>query len=475
MRKKKGEKYNVAGYLGMGLLGAAGAAALGRFLLEKTISATLTRIMTESYEKNLWEVFSASARTTPQLIVETNLRAETGKPIQRPLAGPRRMLDFSGLMFNVAQLETFPTPGDVPVDTTLVLGKRAARPLKLAIPILIAGMAYSIALSERVKVALAKVATMAGTATNTDLGPFLPAEREAATHLIVQYARTTWNKAPEILRQADMLELQFGQGAWAGASIVVSTRKIDARLRKALGIGPHQDAVSQARMPGLASPAELGRLVKELRELTGGVPIGVKLAAGNDLEKDLHWAIAAGVDVITIDGAQDATAQSYPILQDDFGLPTLYAPCRAVLFLEKKGVRNDVSLIISGGLATPGDYLKALALGADGVTIGTLALFAVTHTQVFNALPFEPPVEVVYYQGRRSQEFDAEKGARHLANYLLACIEEMKEGARALGKTALRDVNKNDLLALDERTALVTGVRPGWDQTSALKSGSGGK
>ncbi|MFZ5646633.1 MAG: FMN-binding glutamate synthase family protein [Bacillota bacterium] len=461
--------------LGLGLIGTAGAALLGRWFAGRAVKRALYRFMTDTYDENLWEVISAGIRTSPQVILETNLRSERGKTINRPIGGPKRFPDFSGLMFNVAQLSTLPVPGDVPVETSVVLGKRAARPLKLDIPIIVSAMAYGLSLSEKAKIALAKGATLAGTATNTGEGPFLASERKAARRLIIQYNRGSWNKDPEILRQADMIEIQIGQGARAGTGHVEKYREMDNEVRKRFGLRPGQDVVINARMPGLASPGQLVKIVSDLREMTGGVPIGVKIAAGNSLEEDLAFILEAGADVIAIDGAQGGTGGSLPILQDDFGLPTLYALCRAARFLEGRGVKNRVSLIISGGLKTPGDYLKALALGADAVAIGTTALFAMTHTQVLKALPFEPPVQVVYQSGRYKGRLEVEKGARHLANYLVSCAGEMKEAARALGKTALSQVSRDDLLALDRTTAEIAGVPCGMNHcyTENLSRNSG--
>ena len=458
---RKGSPFKKLGLLGLGMLGAAGAGMAGRLLARRTARRAIKKIMTEPYDKNLWELISAGSRTTPQTIVETNLRAEKGNAILRPIGAPRDFPNFSGLMFNVAQLATLPTPGDTPVDTSVVLGKSSARPLQLDIPIIISAMAYGFILSEKAKVALARGATLAGTATNTGQGPFLPPERKAADRLIIQYNRGSWTKSPAVLRQGDMIEIQVGHNARSGVGDVIRYQDLDGEVRKRLGLAPGQAAVTQARLPDLASPDGLGKLVRELREITGGVPIGVKIAAGNYLEEDLAVILEAGADVIAIDGAGAGSGLAVPILQDDFGLPTLYALCRAVHFLEKAGMRERVSLIVSGGLKTPGDYLKALALGADAAAIGTIALFALTHTQVLKTLPFEPPIQVVYQNGSLKDKFDVDQGARHLANYLRSCTEEMQEAARAAGKTALRQFTRNDLFALDEKTAAVAGVSYG--------------
>lgn len=444
------------------LAAAAGLSFLGprllRWELRRLITSYLRILMTDPYAENLWELFGAGARISPQTIIEINQRATHGRLVARPFGGPKRFPDFSGLVFNIAQLHTLPTPEEVPVDLRVTIGKKAARPLHLEIPIIISGMAYGLALSEKVKVALARAATMAGTATNTGVGPWLAEERKAARRLIVQYGRGAWNKDPRNLKKADMIEIQLGQGAIAGLEHVTRAEELTPKARKLMGLGPGQDAVVPARLPGMEKPGYLRRLVRNLRELTGGVPIGAKIGAGKYLERDLACLVEADVDAVAIDGAQGATRGSPPLIQDDFGLPTIYALVRAQRFLVNQGVRDRVSLLIGGGLFTPGDFLKALALGADAVYIGTVALFALTHTQVLHALPWEPPTQVVFAQGRYRHKLNVDLAARSLANYLKAAAAEMAAGIRALGKTSLAELGPEDLMALDPVIAEATGV-----------------
>ncbi|WP_051273706.1 FMN-binding glutamate synthase family protein [Desulfotruncus alcoholivorax] len=456
-RSKKNNKLTAI-ILGAGL-GTAGAVLLGRSLTGQVTKFITTRFMTEPYNENLWEAFSAGARITPQVIVETNIRSELGRKISRPFGGPKKFPDFSSIMFNVDQLSTLPTVLEKEIDSSVVLGKLANRPVTLDIPILISGMAYGLALSDKAKVALAKGASMAGTATNTGYGPFLPEERAAAKHLILQYNRGNWSKGPETLKKADLIEIQLGQGATAGTGEKFHRKDLDKKLIRLLGLSPGENAVVHSRMPEINSPRELGNLVNRLRETTDGVPIGVKIAAGNDLEQDMAHIIEAGADFITVDGAQGGSSGAAPILEDDCGLPTIFAVCRAARFLEQQQVRDRISLIISGGLKTPGDYLKAMALGADAVAIGTIALWAMAHTQVFKSLPFEPPVQVVFADGKDKDKLDVDKGARNLASYLLSSVAEMKLATMALGKTALNAVDKNDLFALDESTAKIANIK----------------
>jgi len=458
----KSELGRVASRLGASLLAGFGAVWLLRFMGQQATRWSMTRVMTDDYDENLAEFYSASRRVGVQNIIEANLRAEKGAAIARPLGSPRAMLDFSSLMFNVAQLAQRPTPREVHIDLSVVIGPCSKRPLKVQTPIIVSAMAYGEALSAKVKVALAKGATLGGAAINGGEGPFLPAERLAARHYILQYNRATWGKAIEELVQADAIEIQIGQGAMGGVGHSIEPAEIDATLYKALKIPRGSDAVIEARQRHTANPADFGAFVEQMRGITGGVPIGAKIAAGMDIEQDITFLVKSGVDFISIDGAQAATKGSSPTLQDDFGLPTVMALCRAVQQLEKLRARERVSLIVAGGLFTPGDFLKAMALGADAVYIGTAALFAVAHTQTLKALPYEPPTEVVWYTGRYASRFNVEQGAKHLGNFLKACREELSQGLQALGKCSLMDLSAEDLFGLSPFICEVAGVRPAW-------------
>ncbi len=444
--------------IGLSALGAAGAYILGRFVFKQFVAQSASKILAEPYDKNIFATYIMSCRINPIIMVDTSLRAETGQPVMRPTGTPFPMPGFSGMRFNSAQLYRFPTPQDVEIDTTLVLGKQAAKPLRLDIPILIAGMGYGVGLSKQAKLALAEAATKVGTAANTGDGPFTEWERAAARRLIVQYPRVKWNHDPDVLRQADMIEIQIGHCGWAGIGSKYGYDELDPELRQALGLKPGEDAVYHARLPEIAKPQDLRTLVSDLRKITGGVPIGVKLTCGNDIERDLAIVLDAGVDVISLDGGQATSHSSPAAIHDNFTLPTVSGLCRASRFLDREKARHRISLLVGGGLETPGDFLKALALGADGVYIGIIACIAMLHNQEFKALPYEPPTQLLWNTGRYKNRFNHREGARHLANFLRACVEEMRMMTRGLGKTALRDVSADDLFAIDEESAKIANI-----------------
>ncbi|QBP42445.1 FMN-binding glutamate synthase family protein [Paenisporosarcina antarctica] len=415
-------------------------------------------IMTESYEENIWEVVTASRRFHPITNVENSLRAESGKTIERPFGTARKFLNFDGLIFTPAQLATLPTSETIYIDTKIVIGPCAKKPLRLDIPILLGAMGYGVGVSEKVRIAMAKGTAAVGTATNTGKGGFLPEDRKNAKYLIIQYGKAKWSKEPEILKQGDAIEIHIGQGAEASAPYEISPEKLKGKSRGIMGLNPSENAVIPSRHKEINHKDDLKPLVKHLREVTGGVPIGVKICAGNKLEEDMESCINAEVDFISIDGGQAGTHGSAPILEDDFGLPTIYALSRAIQYLEKRKVKDKISLLVGGGFFTPGDCFKALALGANAVYMGTAPLWAMNHTQLLKTMPFEPPTQLTFDSGKLKDKFDEEEGAKSLEKFFLSFVDEMKTAVQSLGKTSITEVNTEDLVAIDELTSHITKI-----------------
>ncbi|WP_134700928.1 FMN-binding glutamate synthase family protein [Ammoniphilus sp. YIM 78166] len=427
-------------------------------LTQMILGSIIKRIMKDRYPENIWEMVTAMTRTPPTSVVENSLRAASGRIIERPFGSPRKFLHFDGLIFSPAQLATLPAPEDATVVTRITIGPAAKKPLTLDIPLLLGAWGYGIGVSEKLKIAAAKATAAVGTATNAGEGALLPEDRELAKYLIMQYSAGDWSKDPEKLRQADAIEIHIGQGASAAAASIIPPGYLKGRARDLMNLKPGEKLVIPSRHKEIQKPEDLKPLVKKLRKITEGVPIGVKICASAKLEADLEAAIYGGVDFISIDGGQAGTKGGPPILEDDFGLPTIYALSRAVQYLSKRGVKDKISLLIGGGFSNPGQCLKALALGADAVYFGTAPLWAMTHEQVTKAIPWEPPTQLVFYPGNLEEEFDEEKAATHLENFFDAYMEEITVAIRALGKTSIHDVNREDLVALDEMTSKVTKI-----------------
>jgi glutamate synthase domain-containing protein 2 len=432
-----------------------------RSITNETADKTLNRIIKDQYIENLFELVPAVKKVNPINLVELAMRAVQDAPVSRPLGSHIHFSPWDKLLFNPVHLFNLPTPENVGIQTSATIGHRAKKPLTISIPVMIAAMSFGGALSKNAKIALAKGATMAGTATNSGEAGLLKEEREAAQLFIGQYNRGGWLNSPEKYRLLDAIEIQLGQGAQGSTNQRTTAINIGEDYQEVFGLKDGEDAIIHSRLPGVNTKDEFIGLVRRLKHETG-VPVGLKIAASHHLEKELGIALEAGVDFITLDGAEGGTHGGSPTLQDDVGLPTLFAITRAVEFLTNKKARQDVNIIAAGGLVTPGQMLKALALGADAVYIGTAAIMALVSEQMVESAPFEPPTSLVVYSGKMTDSLDVEKGAQSLFRYLNACIREMKQVAVSLGKTTLTDLSKSDLCCLDPFLAKATGIELGY-------------
>ncbi|MFC7440401.1 FMN-binding glutamate synthase family protein [Laceyella putida] len=432
-----------------------------RSTINETVDQAITRAIRDQYIENLFEMVPATTKVGVTNLMEIAMRANQGTPVSRPLGSPIHLSPWEKILFNPVHLFRFPTPENVGISTSVTIGHRAKKPMTLSIPVMIAAMSFGGALSKNTKVALAKAATAVGTATNSGEAGLLKEEREAASLFIGQYNRGGWMNDPDKYKLLDAIEIQLGQGAQGSTSQRTAAHNIGEDFREVFGLREGEDALIHSRLPGVNSKEDFIRLVRRLRDETG-VPVGLKIAATHHLEQELQIAVEAEVDFITVDGAEGGTHGGAPTLQDDVGLPTLFAVTRASEFLARKGVIRDINLIATGGLVTPGQMLKAIALGADGVYIGTAALMALVSEQMVKATPFEPPTSLVVYTGKMTDQLDVEQAALNLVRYLNACVREMELVAMSLGKTALSDLSKSDLCTVDPFIAKATGIQLGY-------------
>lgn len=415
-------------------------------------------LLTDSYQENLIELLPGLRHMGVQNMLENSLRAQTGDVLHRPLGSSKKWPHLDTITFIPAQTSPFPIDGDEEVDVTVTIGPKAKKPLEIKIPLMISGMAYGIAISEETRLALVEAAKNVGTAINSGEGGVLPEELNKAGKYILQVAKTEWSKEEKLFQRADMIEIRLGQGALFGVGGRISPENLTGRAREVMGLQENEDAVIFDNFFDNQTLDDLKQMVKELRNFTGGVPIGVKMGAGGKIEEDIDHILSLGVDYIAIDGGQAATFGAPPILSDDMGIPTLHAVVRAVKHLEKRKMKGEVSLVVSGGLLVPGHFLKVLALGADAVYLGSAMLFTVSHTQSLHAVPFEPPTQAVWNQGKYKDKFKIEKGVQSAEKFLTSSVEEIKMALRAMGKRSLSELSKSDLVSYDELTAKMVGI-----------------
>ncbi|OCA85151.1 FMN-binding glutamate synthase family protein [Pseudobacillus wudalianchiensis] len=429
-----------------------------RWVIKKMVQHAGNIILSDSYQENIMELMPGLRHMGIQNTLENSLRAETGKVLHRPLGSSKKWPHLDAITFVPAQTAPFAVSSEEEVDVEVIIGPKAKKPMKINIPLMISGMGYGVSLSERARLSLAGAAKNTGTAINSGEGGVLSEELQAAGKYILQFSKTEWAKEEETIKRADMIEIKLGQGALFGMGAHISPQDLTGNARKVMGLQQGEMAIIHEHFFEDQTLHDLKELVEQLRKLTGGVPIGAKIGAGGKVEEDIDHLIEMGVDYIAIDGGQAATYSAPPILSDDFGIPTLHAVVRAVNHLEQRKMKQKISLIISGGMLTPGHFLKALALGADAIYLGSSILFAVSHGQSTAPLPFEPPTQVVWYNGKLKDQFKVEEGIKTAEKFLTASTEEMKTALRAMGKRSLKELSKEDLVSYDESIARMVGI-----------------
>ncbi|RVW10000.1 FMN-binding glutamate synthase family protein [Prescottella agglutinans] len=409
-----------------------------------------------------------SATFDRDVIHEIQRAAETGIYDIRGWGAKRRLPHFDDLLFLGASMSRYPLEGyRERCDTDVVLGDRHAKyPLHLDIPITIAGMSFG-ALSGRAKEALGRGAGEVGTSTTTGDGGMTPEERGQSKHLVYQYLPSRYGMNPDDLRKADAIEIVLGQGAKPGGGGMLLGQKITDRVAGMRTLPVGVDQRSACRHPDWTGPDDLAIKIIELREITGWEkPIYVKVGATRTYY-DVKLAVKAGADVVVVDGMQGGTAATQDVFIEHVGIPTLAAIPQAVQALQEMGAHRTpggVQLIVSGGIRSGADVAKAMALGADAVAIGTAALIALGDNhprfqEQYEALgssagfydDFQAgldPAGITTQDPELQKNFDPVEGGRRLANYLRVLTMEAQTLARACGKSHLRNLEPQDLVAL---------------------------
>ncbi len=430
-------------------------------LLDPVADESITALMTKEYAQNPLAILTAVQKLGFTAVIEAGMRAQMGKELSRPLGSPVVLSPWQSIMLTPKQLFQLPTESVGQINSQTVIGPAAKRPLQLDIPVMVTAMSYGGSLSLQLKIALAKGASMVGTATNTGESTVTPEERSAAKYLIGQYNRGGWLTSRELLKQVDAIEVQLGQGAYGGA--VESFKAWDTteqHLRNAWHLDQGQNATKRSRMPGIQSPEDIIELIAAMKS-EYEVPVGIKIAGSDNIERDLEIAAKARVDFITIDGSEGGTAVAPPTLQDNVGLPTFYSLVRAVDWLEEQGMKDKCSVIAAGGLSTPGHFLKCLALGADAVSIGSIAVMAALHNQMGKVIPSATSLQMALYGGTDVDKLDIEKAATSVANFFKSSMAEIKQAVQATGKTSLAALDRSDLVTVDRELAQFAGIRYG--------------
>ena len=363
---------------------------------------------------------------------------------------------WDDLQIVTAQFARKPLLDDVEVGTELIIGPRANKPLRLKIPLLVSDMSFG-ALSEEAKIALAKGAELAGTGICSGEGGMLPEEQQANSRYFYELASAKFGWSLDKMARCQAFHFKGGQGAKTGTGGHLPGDKVVGRIAEVRELVPGQAAVSPPAFPDLDGPADFRRVAHEVREITGGVPIGMKLSAQH-IEDDIDFALEVGVDYIILDGRGGGTGAAPNLFKDNISVPTMAALARARRHIESRG-SSDVTLIITGGLRTESDFVKAMALGADGVALANSALQAIGCLGMRACHTNNCPVGIATQRKDLRARLLVEQSAQRLANYFEATVELMKVLARACGHANLSDFELRDLTSWKHEVARLSGVR----------------
>ena len=372
---------------------------------------------------------------------------------------PRNTLpDWDDIQIITAQLHKAPLLDEDPVGTEVVIGPNAQKPLKLDIPLFVSDMSFG-ALSEPAKVALARGAELAGTGICSGEGGMLPEEQEANSKYFYELASAKFGFSWDKLDKVQAFHFKGGQGAKTGTGGHLPGAKNKGKISDVRGIPEGESAISPPRFPEWTEPAQIKEFADEVRDRTGGIPIGYKLSAQH-IEKDIDSALEVGVDYIILDGRGGGTGAAPTIFRDNISVPTIPALARARRHLDALD-RKDITLVITGGLRQPADFVKALAMGADAIAVSNAAMQSIGCLAMRACHTDNCPVGIATQKPHLVNRLVVEKSARQLANFFEASVELMEVMARACGHDHLSKFNIDDLTTWKKDIADLSGVAYG--------------
>ncbi len=365
---------------------------------------------------------------------------------------------WEDIQFVTAQLATMPLLDEEPVITKVVIGPNAKKPLALDIPLFVSDMSFG-ALSEEAKIALAMGAEKAGTGICSGEGGMLPEEQEANNRYFYELASGRFGFSMDKVKRCQAFHFKGGQGAKTGTGGHLPGHKVTSKIADVRGLNEGEAAISPPRFPDWTDIGPIKEFAHKVREETGGIPIGYKLSAQH-IEKDIDAALEVGVDYIILDGRGGGTGAAPLLFRDNISVPTIPALARARRHLDNLK-RKDITLVITGGLRIPADFVKALALGADAIALSNSALQAIGCIGMRACHTNNCPVGIATQKEHLRQRIVIEKSAQGLANFFQASVDLMKVMARACGHRSLGEFSIEDLTTWKKEMAELSGISYG--------------
>ncbi|NQV53068.1 MAG: Rieske 2Fe-2S domain-containing protein [Flavobacteriales bacterium] len=362
---------------------------------------------------------------------------------------------WEDIQFLPAQLASRPLLDEESVETSVVIGPRAKKPLKLEIPMFVSDMSFG-ALSREAKISLSKGAEMAGTGICSGEGGMLPEEQQNNSRYFYELASGKFGFSWDKVAKAQAFHFKGGQGAKTGTGGHLPGDKVTKEIAEVRGLKQGETAISPAAFPDLKTAADFRAVAEEVREKTGGIPVGFKIAASH-VEADIDFALEVGVDYIILDGRGGGTGSAPTILRNNINVPTIPALARARKHLDKVGA-TDVTLVITGGLRVADDFAKALMMGADAIAVSNSALQAIGCLGMRACHTNNCPVGIATQKENLRSRIIIQSSAKQLSNFFTASSDLVKVVARACGHDNVNKFNTNDLSTMDYEIHRLTGI-----------------
>ncbi len=363
---------------------------------------------------------------------------------------------WEDIQIQAAQLTKKPLLDKDRVGTGLVIGPNAKKPLRISLPLFVSDMSFG-ALSEESKIALARGAQMVGTAICSGEGGMLPEEQLENSHYMYELASAEFGFSLKKMVKVQAFHFKGGQGAKTGVGGHLPGEKNKGKISQVREITEGESAISPSCFKNLDNPKDFKYLANQVREKTGGVPIGFKLSA-NHIEKNIEFALEASADYIILDGRGGGTGAAPLILRDNISIPTIPALARARRYLDSSKKGKNITLIITGGLRTAADFVKALCLGADGIALSNSVLQAIGCLGMRACHTNNCPVGIATQKTELRARFDIERSAEMLKVFFESSITLMQVLARACGHSHLNKFNIKDLVTLNTEMSALTGI-----------------
>ena len=380
--------------------------------------------------------------------------SRTGASEISPMGTRKQFPGLDTILFKGTQFGRFPLDENQAVSTATVIGSASAHPLRLDVPFYVSHMSFG-ALSREAKIALARGASRAGTATCSGEGGMLREERDNATLYIYEIGTARFTRDASVMAQADAVEIKFGQAAKPGMGGHLPAEKVTPEIAKIRKINPGDDFISPNVQPGVETPADLKELVSEIRDITGGKPVGVKFTAGH-IEEDLRFVLEASPDFFTVDCRGGATGAAPNFIRDNVCLPAIYTIRKVRKLLDESGSR--ATFCVTGGFRDSTDIAKAIALGADAVALATASLIAIGCQQYRICNSGNCPVGIATQDADLRRRFSIPASVERFVNFARVSRRELEALARINGCSDIHALGPDDIFTISNEVSANTDI-----------------